>query len=284
MLRLVFFLCPSVLLAQLPETDLWLFKIKSEKGVVKIDDGKNITTRAGYDNQPTFTPDNKAILYVSVREDKQADVYRYEISKHTSIQLTKTKESEYSPNITPSGSEISCVVVEADSAQRLWLYNLDGTLKKCYNENIDSIGYYSWISSDTLLYYKLTAPHSLRMYVGGSNEDKWICFHPSRAFKKTKGNSFIYAIKDSTQIQYRIYNTQLKRSDLYAVYNGELSEDFIWHSSLGLLKSQGSTILKYEEKAKSWSVIYDLSTYGLKKITRFAISSNNKYLVIVDNR
>ncbi|MGZ3885512.1 MAG: TolB family protein, partial [Bacteroidia bacterium] len=141
--------------AQLPETDLWLFRIKTEKQQLKAVDGKNITARKGYDNQPCFTPDNKHILYVSIREDNQADVYNYDISKETSVQLTKTKVSEYSPNFTPDQKAISCVVVEPDSAQRLWLYNLDGSVKACYNKGLDSIGYYSWLSNDTLLYYKL---------------------------------------------------------------------------------------------------------------------------------
>src|SRR5437868_2850144 len=108
--------------AQLPETDLWLFKITTEDKKLVLGEGKNITSRKGYDNQPFFTPDGKQILYVSIREDKQADVYRYDLGKAQSFQLTKTKESEYSPNYTPDGKSISCVVVEADSTQRLWLY------------------------------------------------------------------------------------------------------------------------------------------------------------------
>ena len=156
---LIFIFLSEIVCAQLPETDLWLFKIKTEEKKLILGEGKNITSRKGYDNQPFFTPDNKNILFVSIREDNQADVYRYDLGKEQAFQLTKTKESEYSPNYTPDGKSISCVVVEKDSTQRLWLYNLDGTVKKCYNEGIDSIGYYTWLSNDTLLYYKLTEPH-----------------------------------------------------------------------------------------------------------------------------
>ena len=126
---LIFIFSANIVLAQLPETDLWLFKIKTEDKKLILREGKNITARKGYDNQPFFTPDNKSILYVSIREDNQADVYRYDLGKEQVFQLTKTKESEYSPNYTPDYKSISCVVVEADSAQRLWLYNLDGTVK-----------------------------------------------------------------------------------------------------------------------------------------------------------
>lgn len=284
LLKILIFVTLSVVevSAQLPETDLWLFKLKLEDKQLILGEGKNITSRKGYDNQPCFTPDNKSILYVSIREDNQADVYRYDIGKGLSFQITKTKESEYSPNYTPNGKSISCVVVEADSTQRLWLYNLDGTVKKCYNEGIDSIGYYSWLSNDTLLYYKLTEPHSLRMYIETGKADKWICNSPSRAFKKLKGNDFIYGIKDSLQIQYRVYNPVIRRSDEFALHKSK-SEDFVWNETLGLIKSEGAQILRYDVASKTWNVLFDFSSSGIKKITRFAFDSKNKSIVIVDN-
>ncbi len=279
---IVFTFLASTICAQLPETDLWLFKLKTEDKKLILGEGKNITSRKGYDNQPFFTPDNKSILYVSIRDDKQADVYRYDLGKEQSVQVTKTKESEYSPNYTPDGKSISCVVVEADSSQRLWLYNLDGSVKKCYNEGIDSIGYYSWLTNDTLLYYKLTEPHSLRMFIETGKADKWLCNSPTRAFKKLKGNNFVYGIKDSLQVQYRIYNSVIRRSDEFATHKSK-SEDFVWNETLGLIKSEGTQLLRYDEKTKLWSVLFDFGPAGIKKITRFAFDSKNKSVVIVDN-
>lgn len=280
---IVLFCLSNLIFSQLPETDLWLFKIKSDKGNFILAEGKNITNRKGYDNQPVFTADNKSIIYVSIREDNQADVYRYEIKKKESIQVTKTKESEYSPNFTPNNKFISCVVVEKDSSQRLWLYNLDGTVKKCYNEGIDSIGYYSWLSDDTLLYYKLTEPHSLRMYTEAGMADKWVCNNPTRAFKKQTSNNFIYGIKDSTQIQYRVFNPILRRSDEFANHHST-NEDFVWNNSLGLIKSEGTKLYLFNEKSKAWTVMFDFSTVGISKITRFVFDSKMKNIVIVDNK
>lgn len=279
---LSFVLLVNGIRAQLPETDLWLFKIKTEDKKLILGEGKNITSRKGYDNQPFFTPDNKSILYVSIREDNQADVYRYDIGKEQSFQLTKTKTSEYSPNYTPDGKSISCVVVEEDSTQRLWLYNLDGSVKKCYNEGIDSIGYYSWLSNDTLLYYKLTDPHSLRMYIETGKTDKWICNNPCRAFKQMEGNIFLYGIKDSISVQYRYYNTVLRRSEEYANHKSK-SEDFVWNKNYGLVKSEGAQLLWYNPLEKTWNVLFDFAPAGIKKITRFAFDSKNKSIVVVDN-
>lgn len=278
-----FILClPVIALAQLPETDLWLFKLKNENNQILLGDGKNITARKGYDNQPFFTNDNKQILFVSIHEDNQADVYAYDIKKQVSLQITKTNVSEYSPNYTPDGKFISCVVVEADSAQRLWLYNPDGSIRKCYEESIDSIGYYSWLSNDTLLYYKLTDPHSLRMFCKVNNNDVWLAESPSRAFKKTNGNNFIYALKDTSSIQYRKYNTVVRKSDEYCNHKSK-SEDFVWNKELGLVKSEGAQLLRYDVKSGVWSLLFDCAPSGIKKITRFAFDNKNKQLVIVDN-
>jgi hypothetical protein len=283
MFRIFSFLFLTTLVkAQLPETDIWLFKIKKEKDVLSIAEGENITARKGYDNQPYFTPDNKSILYISIREEKQSDVYSYDIAKKYAVQFTRSKESEYSPMHTPDMKSISCVVVEADSTQRLWLYNLDGSVKKCFNEGIDSIGYYSWLSNDTMLYYKLTEPHSLRIDYENLNEDKWICSKPTRAFRKVKGNVFLYGIKDSLEVQYRTYNTVLKRSDLFAVHKGS-GEDFVWNPELGLVKSEGAQLLRYDEPSKIWRTLFDFSLMGIKKITRFAFDSKNKQIAVVDN-
>lgn len=275
-------LCSAEVFAQLPETDLWLFKLKTEDKKLILGEGKNITARKGYDNQPFFTPDGKSILYVSIRDDKQADVYRYDIGKQQSFQLTKTKESEYSPNYTPAGKSISCVVIEADSTQRLWLYNLDGTVKKCYNEDIDSIGYYTWLSNDTLLYYKLTEPHSLRMYIETGKADKWLCNSPTRAFKHIEGNLFMYGIKDSVSVQYRSYDPVIRKSSEYTSHKSK-SEDFAWNKTYGLVKSEGTQLLWYNAPDKTWKVLFDFAPAGIKKITRFAFDLKNKNVVIVDN-
>lgn len=279
----IFLFISGGVFCQLPETDIWLFKIKKEKDILKLAEGKNITSRKGYDNQPYFTPDDKNILYVAVYDEKQSDVYSYNLSKQISTQLTKTKESEYSPNYTPDQKYISCVTVEADSSQHFWLYNMDGTRNRCFKDGIDSIGYYSWLSNDTLLYYKLTEPHTLLRYNNFTGSERWICNAPTRAFKKIDGNTFMYGIKDSLGIQYRIYNTPTKRSFEYAVHKKSNAEDFIWHKDLGLLKSEGQQILRYEPVTRTWVTVFDLAPFNIKKITRFTFDSKNKYLVIVDN-
>jgi Tol biopolymer transport system component len=50
---------------------------------------------AGYNNQPSFLPDGKTVLYTSFRNG-QTDIYRYDLSTGKTTQVTNTTESEYS--------------------------------------------------------------------------------------------------------------------------------------------------------------------------------------------
>jgi hypothetical protein len=267
--------------SQLPNTDVWLFKLEKNKAEIKLASPKNITNRTGYDNQPSFSADSKKIYYVSIREDNQADFYYYDLKSEKIIQLTKTKESEYSPVLTPDGKYLNSVVVESDSAQRIHFINaLTGTSEKKYE--VDSVGYYTFLNSDTVLYYKLTSPHSLRYFVKSTNEDKWLGNDPIRAFKTIDRHSFIYGIKDSVKVTFYKYDFILHKAEKYTDYPS-LNEDAIWHSQFGLVKSEGNKLLRYDETKKEWILLFDLSSFGIKKITRFNFDLKNKYLVIVDN-
>ena len=61
------------------------------------------------------------------------------------------------------------------------------------------------------------------------------------------------------------------------------SEDFIWNREYGLIKSEGTQLLRYNALDKSWELMFDFTSAGIKKITRFAFDSKNKSIVIVDN-
>jgi hypothetical protein len=120
------------------------------------------------------------------------------------------------------------------------------------------------------------------MFIEKGMADRWLCNSPTRAFKRTKGNDFLYGIKDSIQIQYRSYNTVIRKSDEYAMHKSK-SEDFVWNEMLGLVKSEGTQLLQYDPKTKSWNILFDFAGKGIKKITRFAFDSKNKNVAVVDN-
>jgi hypothetical protein len=269
--------------AQLPDTDLWLFSIKKNKDLYTVEKGVNITNRPGYDNQPSFSADDRTIYYVSIREDKQADIYAYQIAQGRSIQLTKTPESEYSPAETGDSKSLNCVVVEKDSAQRIWTYDVKTGAAENLLFDEDSVGYYTFLNADTVLYYKLTRPHSLRARSLSTGKDVFIAESPVRGFKPVRRHEFIFGIKDSLQVSYYRYNTLLQKAVKYSVFASQ-NEDLVWHPWWGLLKSETTQILRYDEKEQKWLLLFDFGASGIKKITRFAFDNRNKKIVITDNK
>lgn len=275
---------PVAACAQLPDTDLWLFDLQKKDGRYLALNPVNVTSRPGYDNQPVFTADGKSILYVSIRDDRQADVYRYDIRTKLHTNLTRSPISEYSPTILPDESGFSAVVVEPDSAQRLWCFGFDGAFIRFVSDVTDSVGYHSWLNADTVLYYKLTQPHSLHALSLSGTRDVKICDDPARAFRRIPGtSSFIYAIRYPESLEFRIYKPSTRESRVYARY-ASTAEDFLWHPEFGLVKAENADLLRYNESNQQWETLFSFTGTGIQKISRFAFDPRNKRLVIVDNR
>lgn len=282
-LALIFLLLGFTVAAQMPNSDIYLFSIKRTGSTMIVKKGENITKREGYDNQPFFTPDNKSLLFVSVKADLQSDVYSYNLGNQKTTAITQTPVSEYSPIITPDGKFFTAVVVEQDSTQRIYKYDLKGKLKPELLFDEDSVGYYSWLNKDSVLYYKLTAPHSLHAYDIKNKRSVWIANAPIRSFKPIKSFSFFYGTQDKNETMIRIYNMRLKKSEEYVAVKKE-NEDFIWDKTLGLIKSDGSKIMRYNDDIKTWVEMADFSAFGVGKITRFAFSPNGRYIAVVGNK
>lgn len=266
----------------MPDSDLWLAELDI-KLPGKIKAATNITNRPGYDNQPSFSKNGKLIYFVSVREDTQADIYANPVGSKKITQITNTKESEYSPNETTFGNYLSVLHVTLDSIQTVKLLDLKTfAITNSNFSSFDSAGYYHFLNADTVLYYKLTQPHTLRYFVSSSGKDGLLCEHPTRTFKKVDRSTFIFGVKDSVSTRYFLYDVRLQKANLYASINS-VNEDMIWHPQHGLLISDKATILRYNVSSGKWETLYDLSSFGIKKITRFCFDPKNKYLVVVNN-
>src|SRR5580765_3976308 len=76
-----------------------LAPLSTANGTVTVGAPTNITHNPGYDNQPSFTPDGRSVLFTSIRGGAQTDIYRYDIAAATLARVTDTPEGEYSPTV-----------------------------------------------------------------------------------------------------------------------------------------------------------------------------------------
>ncbi len=270
------------LFAQLPNTDIWLLDIKSTKDSVILKNPVNITNRTGYDNQPAFSPDAKYILYTSIREDKQADIYKYDLTTKLISQFTKTPTSEYSPTFMPDGKNISVVMVEADTVtQRLWKFPLRGGAPVLIMKDIDSIGYHCWITKDSLALVMITKTPTLEVANVKTQKHKVLLNNVGRCITSVSQTLFYVQKQDSTKNYLSNYmkNVKEREKNYYSLPN----EDFAILLSFQPIYITGvkSKIIASYPFKNADKVVLDLANKGIKNITRIAISSDGTKMAIV---
>jgi hypothetical protein len=146
---------------QTPDTEIYIVDMRNTENGRRFGTPLNITSRPGYDNQPHFLPDGQSLYYTSIREDGQADIYRYDINHEKNIRITSTPESEYSPTPMRDAAHFSVVRVEADQTQRLWKFDLDGSNPHLVLEDVRSVGYHAWGDSRTVALFIVADPMEL---------------------------------------------------------------------------------------------------------------------------
>ena len=267
--------------SQLPDCDIWLLTIKDSGGKVSFSNPMNITDRKGYDNQPAFSPDGKYIFYTRYDDHaKQSDIFKYEIAAKKSTQFTKTPASEYSPTYIPDGKNISAVMVEKDSAQRLWKFPLAGGEPGCIMKNVDSIGYYCWINTDSVALHILTKPFTLQ--IAAVKNQKLIVAADSigRCMKMKDGKLWFTTTSVAENNVYE-YDLRSKKATLKGAIE---SEDFCFYKN-EIWSCSGNGILSGFLNSKLGSMeIVNLGKFGITKITRIAVSPDGRKLAVVSNK
>lgn len=278
------------LAAQVPSgTDIWLLDMSISGEKFTFENALNITARDGYDNQPSFTPASGSVLYTSIREDNQADVYRYDIALKKTIQVTKTPTSEYSPSVMPGGKYISVVMVEKDSAQRLWKFPLNGGEPVVMFPTIDSIGYYAWFNKKSAAFFILTKPFTLQLAHTSKSSTQLLGRNIGRSIHHIqKGGQdlilYVYTPVNETSKYIVACDDKGKHDYLSPVKTVEESEDIAVIDNRIVVMAKGSKLYKYDLwKDNIWHEIADLSSFGISNITRLAISPDKKRIALVSN-
>src|ERR1700756_397229 len=268
--------------AQLPETELFLATIEIKNNLIKVKSAEKISNHKGYNNQPCFINNDDKILFTSdIESNSKTHICSYNIKSKKIERLSITNTSEYSALLVPNQKDFSVVMVEEDSTQRIWAFDLlKGGNKSCISQQTDSVGYYTWLGKDSILYYKLTSPHSLHALNIKTNQDVWLCNNPTRSFKKVSSTTFFYVIHEDAQNIVYIFDIRTQKATPFANDNVSANQDYIWHNTLGLLKSEGAKIYRYSPDTKVWAELVDFSSFGIKKTTRFSISANGKYIAL----
>jgi WD40-like Beta Propeller Repeat len=273
-----------------PATDIYLAPVRMSNGKPLVGAPVNITNRPGYDNQPSFTRDGRSVLFTSIHEDAQADIYRYDRLSKTTTRLTNTRESEYSATVYGDGTRFSAICVEADSTQRLWSFRLDGSNPRVLFEAIKPVGYHAWVDSTTVAMFLLGRPNALVIADTRGGPVDTVARDVGRSLlplPNGNGFSFVQRMRDSSWVLMAVDvrgSARERRTIPMPLVRMPPQADYVaWFAPAVAIAGSGNKLLLWRgsEKSSQWTELADFTSHGLRHISRLALSPDRRWLAIV---
>ncbi len=268
-----------------PSTDLILLDVYPHRDHVHVGSLLEVTDREGYDNQPHFRDEDR-ILFSSIREGDQSDIYQFTISEESVERLTDTPESEFSPRLVPTGDGFSVVRVEADGvSQRLYVYPFEEGDPIPLLEGVDDVGYHAWAGAGRVALFRVGEPSSLHLADLETGEARHIQDHVGTSLQSIPGEEAVSFVDTSGDAQW-----QLKRLDGRTGEVTNLAEappdgqEHVWLSNVTVVMAHEGVLYRTAPgRDPYWTPFLNLGPY-LGSFTRFAMSPSGLRLTVVVTR
>lgn len=260
-------------------SDLYVAAFHEVGTHVSIGRPVNVTNRPGYDNQPAFTADGRALLFTSIREDAQADIWRVMLASDGAQRVTHTMESEYSATLTPDRLAMTVIRVERDSTQRLWRFPLDGSAPTVVLPGLKPVGYHVWMNEASLGAFILGEPNALVLADPRTARVDTLARDIGRALVRVPGRdafTFVQLARDTSWISEVDVRTHSVRR-VAPLPPG--SEYHLWTPSGQLIITAGSRLLV--RVRDQWDVLADFSASGIRGISRITLSPTGDRIAFV---
>lgn len=295
-LTFAFCLLPFAFFAQAapPATEVFLGPLIWTNSSVTVGPPVNITNNSGYDNQPSFLADSSAVLFASNRDTNlnrstsisgsgQNDIYKYDIASKQVIQLTRTAENEYSPLVALDGRSILTV---HGTEQSIFQYDMDGGHPRLAYKHGDAlIGYHVWTTPTEVAAFILataTAPQSLQVINTATGTGEVIETNTGRSLLRRVGHNTISFVSKADPQKWVIKEFDIKTHAVSTITETvPRSEDLTWLPDGRIIMAAGSKLFVWQAGTTGWTELADLTTAGIKRITRLSASRDGKYLAIV---
>lgn len=264
-----------------PATDIWLIDLaKLEQGIAVSGEPKQLTFGGGYDNQPMFVGEDK-ILFTSMDEAGQTDIWSLDIGANEAARLLETPESEYSP--TPTlGGEIAVVRVDGEGVQQLWTLTPGAKEYELVFPQLTGIGYQAWLDAEHVALFMVTDPPELHIANRMTGEVVKLAKDIGRSLHAARDGSgdifFSEPGVDGKRWIKRLSLEDRRITPIAPVLEG--SEDFALLPSDRLVMASGKQLFVWREK--NWQLISAFEKLP-GDITRIAVSPSGGRLAFVAN-
>jgi hypothetical protein len=274
---------------QLPHHDLLLFSLNQRPDSLWHPFAPRFLTAfnpKGYNNQPSFFSPYELYLTVQLPTDtQQTDIYALDLLLNTLTRVTQTSTAEYSPARMPDGKHFSVVRVESDGGQRLWALPIDRQGQGYpLLPLVQNVGYYCWLRDTLLALFLVSEEDRHALAIAHTQEARLyrIATSIGRCLQKTPDGqlAFVQRVSDQNALL-KVYdlNRQVAQT-VIPLPSG--TEDFALLPDGTYLAADGSRLVQFHPRRhRTWAETADLSTYGVQRASRIAISPEGRLMVVV---
>lgn len=288
LLLLTCIFCYKIALAQLPNTNIYLFDMERKGDSLFVFKNPQLLTgfnSDGYNNQPAFIS-NDEIYFSSgtTSEDNSTNIISLDLTRKVKTQVTLSDDREYSPTPLLEPYYFSAVRQEADgkNTQRLWVFPTDRSSQgQPILPNTTGVGYHCWVSRNLVALFIVGDPHKLAIADTNDKSVKTLTSNIGRCMQKLPNGNLAY-IHKATET-----NWILKELDINTLRSSTIvstipqSEDFVVLPDYTFLMASGSEIFKYKKGwDTAWLKVGEFSRLGLRGINRMAISKDGKIALV----
>jgi Tol biopolymer transport system component len=272
-----------------PATDIHLLRLASGLASLKEAKPSPVSTAAGYDNQPMFSPDGGRILFAANHDGAQTDVFLFERASGHVSRLTETPENENSPTYLPEGighpGGFSVVRTEADRTQRLWRFDAQGRNPELVLPDVEPVGYHAWVDREWVALFVLGEPSTLRIANVGTGKAEIASERIGRSLHRIPGTRLVSFVHREASGDFWIQQIDVdsrKIEPLVEVVEGNTERDMAWMpDGRTILMSSGTKVFSWTREASGWAEVFDAATHRLGAVSRLAVSPLGDAIAVV---
>lgn len=263
-------------------TEVYVFDIRPAYEGLELMNPRNISNTVGYDNQPSFIS-NEALVFAG-NNDGQIDISEYNLtSKLQKWVNKKTEGGEYSPQKFPGNNDVAAVRLDKDGLQRFYSYNSQTGNSSELIKDLQ-VAYFAFYNDKKILSTVLDGDKmDLVMIDLSSKKVDTLFYNAGRSLQKVpKTNSMSYSLVNE-EGNLDLYLLDMSSYESFFVTELPIGiQDCVWINDTQILVGSGNKLYMYDTLGETeWSRVASLEEYGIKNISRMAISPDEKKLAVV---
>jgi len=255
-----------------PSSDVFLVPLTRAADGWRVGVPANVSRFPGYDNQPAFAADARALFFTRIGEDGQADIMRADFGTGRVDAVARTRESEYSAFPTPDGAALAVVRVEADSTQRLWRLPLDGSAPSLLVPDVKPVGYFAFADDSTLAMFVLGSPATLQVATVGQPGARIVARNVGRSIHRIPGTNHISFVQKGSGGWHLMRLDPRTGTMDTLVATRPRREDYAWLDEQTVVMGDGAALYRYTIGDSAWTPFADFGFARLRNISRLAVS------------